>query len=138
MRVLNFGSLNIDYVYSVEHILCPGETLASRGMEVFPGGKGMNQSIAISRAGLEVCHAGMAGKEDGQFLLDVCMENGVNTDMIRMIEGKSGHAIIQVDKTACNSILLYGGGNRQITGEYVDEVRMIYTLDKFPVFAYSN
>ena len=122
MRVLNFGSLNIDYVYHVEHILSPGETLSSKQMEVFPGGKGMNQSIALARAGVEVYHAGMIGEDDGQFLLDTCSENRVNTHLIRTVKGKSGHAVIQVDETARNSILLYGGGNRRITKEYVDEV----------------
>lgn len=125
MKVLNFGSLNIDYVYSVEHILRPGETLSSGRMEIFPGGKGLNQSIALARAGADVYHAGMTG-QDGQFLLAICNENGVNTEFVRILEGKSGHAIIQVDEEARNSILLYGGGNRQITKEYVDEV-----LEKF-------
>ena len=58
MKFLNYGSLNIDYVYRVDHILAPGETLSSKGREIFPGGKGLNQSIALARAGVEVFHAG--------------------------------------------------------------------------------
>ena len=85
MKILNFGSLNIDYVYRVAHILQPGETLKAGEMEVFPGGKGLNQSIAAARAGAEVYHAGMVGADDGGFLLDVCRENHVNTDYIRKI-----------------------------------------------------
>ena len=122
MKILNFGSLNIDYVYRVAHILQPGETLKAGEMEVFPGGKGLNQSIAAARAGAEVYHAGMVGAEDGGFLLDVCRENHVNTDYIRTAEGKSGHTIIQVDDNAQNSILLYGGGNRKITEDFIREV----------------
>ncbi|MDE6964630.1 MAG: ribokinase, partial [Lachnospiraceae bacterium] len=122
MKILNFGSLNIDYVYRVAHILQPGETLKAGEMEVFPGGKGLNQSIAAARAGAEVYHAGMVGADDGGFLLDVCRENHVNTDYIRMAEGKSGHTIIQVDDNAQNSILLYGGGNRKITEDFIREV----------------
>lgn len=122
MKILNFGSLNIDYVYRVAHILQPGETLKAGEMEVFPGGKGLNQSIAAARAGAEVYHAGMVGAEDGGFLLDVCRENQVNTDYIRRAEGKSGHTIIQVDDNAQNSILLYGGGNRKITEDFIGEV----------------
>ena len=91
-------------------------------MDKLKGGKGMNQSIALARAGVEVYHAGMIGEDDGQFLLDTCSENRVNTHLIRTVKGKSGHAVIQVDETARNSILLYGGGNRRITKEYVDEV----------------
>lgn len=122
MKVLNFGSLNIDYVYRVAHILQPGETLKAGEMEVFPGGKGLNQSIAAARAGAEIYHAGMVGADDGEFLLTVCRENHVNTDFIRTAAGKSGHTIIQVDDNAQNSILLYGGGNRKITEEFIEEV----------------
>ncbi len=131
MRVLNFGSLNVDYVYRVAHIMRPGETQQSYGMEVFAGGKGMNQSIAAARAGAEIYHAGMVGKDDGQFLLDICKENHVNTDFIRVMDGKSGHTIIQVDDNAQNCILLYGGSNRMFTKEYVDEVLADFGADDF-------
>lgn len=87
MKVLNMGSLNLDYVYQVDHIVTGGETLASGGMEVFCGGKGLNQSIALARAGVPVYHAGMIG-EDGEMLLDICRENGVDTRYIRRIPGK--------------------------------------------------
>lgn len=121
MKVLNFGSLNLDYVYSVDHMVKPGETLSSFSMNIFCGGKGLNQSIALARAGAPVFHAGMVG-EEGELLLKVCEESGIKTDYIRTIPGKSGHTIIQVDKEGQNCILLYGGANRSITREYVDEV----------------
>ena len=121
MKVLNFGSLNLDYVYSVDHMVKPGETLASFGMNTFCGGKGLNQSIALARAGVPVFHAGMVGKE-GELLLNACEGSGIKTDYIRTIPGQSGHTIIQVDKEGQNCILLYGGANRSITREYVDEV----------------
>ena len=121
MKVLNFGSLNYDYVYAVDHIMMPGETQSCKGRETHFGGKGLNQSMALSRAGVEVFHAGMVG-EDGQAFLDLCKKNGIRTDYIRQIEGPSGHTVIQVDKEAQNCIILYGGSNRMITREYVDEV----------------
>ncbi|CUX35432.1 ribokinase [Clostridium sp. C105KSO13] len=121
MKVLNFGSLNLDYVYSVDHMVKPGETMASFGMNTFCGGKGLNQSIALARAGVAVFHAGMVG-EGGKLLLKTCRESGIKTDYIRTIPGKSGHTIIQVDKNGQNCILLYGGANRSITKEYVDDV----------------
>ena len=52
MKVLNIGSMNLDYVYSVDHIIAPGETQATYGMNVFLGGKGINQSIALAKAGV--------------------------------------------------------------------------------------
>lgn len=121
MKVLNFGSLNVDYVYNVDHMVQGGETLASTGMNIFLGGKGFNQSAALAKAGLEVYHAGQIG-EDGLSFLDGCKEYGIHADFIRQIEGKGGHTIIQVDKNGQNCILLYGGSNRTITKDFVDEV----------------
>ena len=121
MKVLNFGSLNLDYVYSVDHMVAEGETLAAGGLNTFCGGKGLNQSIALAKAGVPVYHAGLIG-EEGKSLLDACRENGVHTDFIREIPGKSGHTIIQVDKSGQNCILLYGGANRSMTREFIDEV----------------
>lgn len=121
MKVLNFGSLNLDYVYSVDHMVMAGETLASEGMNIFCGGKGLNQSIALAKAGVPVYHAGIVG-EDGQALLETCKKRGVNASFIRQNPGKSGHTIIQVDRNGQNCILLYGGTNRSVTKEYVDEV----------------
>lgn len=121
MKVLNFGSLNVDYVYSVDHIVQGGETLTSSEMNVFLGGKGFNQSAALAKAGAEVYHAGQIG-EDGTAFLAACREYGIHLDFIRKLNGKSGHTIIQVDKNGQNCILLHAGSNRTITTEFVDEV----------------
>ena len=125
MKVLNFGSLNLDYVYQVESILIPGETQASKSRQIFCGGKGLNQSIALAKAGIPVYHAGLIG-EGGEPLLEVCKENGVNTEFIRQIPGPCGHTVIQVDRNGQNCILLFGGSNRSMTKEFVDSV-----LDSF-------
>lgn len=58
MKLLNFGSLNIDKVYRLPHFVKPGETISSRSYQCFSGGKGLNQSLAAARAGCEVYHAG--------------------------------------------------------------------------------
>lgn len=121
MKVLNIGSLNIDYVYSVPHIVQPGETLATSEMNIYPGGKGINQSIALAKAGVDVYHCGLIG-EDGKLFLDECKKYGVNSDYIKVIDTKTGHAIIQIDESAQNCILLYGGANQMLTEEYIDSV----------------
>ncbi len=121
MKVLNIGSLNLDYVYQVDHIIQPGETQATGGRNVFLGGKGINQSMALAKAGAEVYHSGMIGPE-GQPFLDACAEYGVNAEYIRQIDTPTGHAIIQVDKSAQNCILLYGGANQMLTKDFIDEV----------------
>ena len=121
MKILNIGSMNLDMVYQMDHIVQPGETEASYGMNVFLGGKGINQSVAAAQAGAQVYHGGMIG-EDGQPFLDACAQYHVDSRYIRQVEGKSGHAIIQIDKNAQNCILLFGGANQMLTEAYVDEV----------------
>lgn len=135
MKILNIGSLNLDYVYSVDHIIVPGETQTTYGMQVFCGGKGLNQSVALAKAGALVYHAGMIGDE-GDVFLDICKENGIDTSNIRKLSGKSGHTIIQVDKNAQNCILLYGGANRSLTREYVDQV--LANFDKEDMLLLQN
>ena len=121
MKILNLGSMNLDLVYSVDHIVKPGETEASFVMNTYLGGKGMNQSVALAKAGAEVWQGGMIG-EDGQPFLDACAVYGIHAEYIRKVGGKSGHAIIQIDQNAQNSILLFGGANQMLTEAYVDEV----------------
>ncbi len=130
MKVLNFGSLNYDYVYHVEHAVVPGETISSVEMDVFCGGKGLNQSIALARAGILVYHAGLVG-EDGDLFFEVCNKDNVDTSYIKQISGKSGHAIIQLDKKGQNCIVLYGGSNKKITKQYVNEVLSGFTKGDF-------
>lgn len=122
MKVLCFGSLNIDYVYDVDHFVAKGETLASRGLHVFTGGKGLNQSIALAKAGVETYHAGAIGP-DGKFLLKAMEDAGVHTEHVAVLsDAQTGNAIIQRDKGGDNCILLYGGTNQMIAKEQVDEV----------------
>lgn len=85
-----------------------------------PGGKGANQSAAIARAGGVVHHAGKIGR-DGLWLVEQLAAYGVETSQIRVIDGPSGHAIIEVDNAGENSIILHGGGNQQITSDEIDE-----------------
>ena len=122
MKVLCFGSLNIDYTYKVPHFVKKGETLASERLQVFGGGKGLNQSVALAKAGTEVYHAGSIG-QDGMFLLDMLKDAGANTDFVKILDtDRTGNAIIQNDKSGDNCIILYGGANQAITREQVDEV----------------
>ena len=122
MKVLCFGSLNIDYTYSVPHFVRRGETLSCTELRLFPGGKGLNQAIALARAGLDVSLAGAIG-EDGRFLLSELRENGVDTRCVDVLPGlRTGHAIIQNDAAGDNCILVYGGANHCTTREQIDRV----------------
>ena len=122
MKFLNFGSLNIDFVYNVPNIVRGGETLKSSNLSVFCGGKGLNQSVALARAGAEVWHAGKIGS-DGDMLIKKLSSSGVNVSCVKMWEeGRSGNALIQVEENGQNSIILFGGANQAITLEDIDEI----------------
>lgn len=118
MKVYNLGSLNIDYVYKVEHFVRPGETLSSADMQIFPGGKGLNQSVALARAGAAVVHGAVLGANGG-FLLDTLRSSGVDAGSVKTVDQSSGHAIIQVDRSGQNCILLFAGTNHMLTEEYI-------------------
>ncbi|KUO70752.1 MAG: ribokinase [Clostridia bacterium BRH_c25] len=122
MKILNFGSLNLDYVYHVDHFVRPGETISSESRLVFCGGKGLNQSIALARSGVQVYHAGAVGKADGGILCEALQKNIINIDFIEQRDDVStGHAIIQVNCTGQNCIMLYGGANQTMTKKHIDK-----------------
>lgn len=125
MKILDFGSCNIDYVYDAEHIVQPGETLVADKLSKFPGGKGLNQAIAIAKAGAPVYLAGCVG-EDDMMLRPVLKQAGVDISNLQTVSEPTGHAIIQVDKNGENSIVIYRGANGAVTKEYIDRV-----LDQF-------
>lgn len=113
-KIINFGSINIDHVYRVPHLVKPGETLSSLDLVTGLGGKGANQSVAIARAGVSVAHVGRVFKGD-RWAVELLASTGVDTDNIALIEGASGHAIIQVDDQGENAIVLHGGANQSFS-----------------------
>jgi ribokinase len=94
-KICNFGSINIDHVYRVSDFVQPGETLNSLSYQIFPGGKGLNQSIALARAGANVSHAGAVCQDD-LWLVKRLEDEGVSTEFVQRVETATGHAIIQV------------------------------------------
>jgi ribokinase len=121
MTILSFGSFCIDHVYRVPHFVRPGETLAALDYQVFAGGKGLNQSLAIARAGAKVSQAGSIG-EDGRWLIEILQREGVDVSHVHLASVSTGHARIQVDPSGENSIVLIGGANRTISPEQIDDV----------------
>lgn len=125
MKVLNLGSLNIDKVYSVDHFVSPGETIASKKIETFCGGKGLNQSIALAKAGADVYHAGAVGT-DGELLRRQLELAGIQTQYLQTLNMETGHAIIQLTPEGKNSIIISAGANGEISKGYIDRL-----LDSF-------
>ncbi len=120
-RFCCFGSLNLDYVYTMPHFVRPGETLDCLKREVGAGGKGLNQSCALAHAGAKVFHAGCVGK-DGALLLQTLMRHGADVSHVLTVDAPTGHAIIQVDGDGENCIILCGGANRAVTEAQIDRV----------------
>lgn len=122
MRFLVLGSVNIDMTFRVDHIACAGETLSSKGLEINAGGKGANQSAALGKAGMEVCFAGKMGP-DGNWILPILSAAGVDVSLVISSDGiHTGQAIIQVDSTGQNSIILNAGGNKTFTESEIDSI----------------
>lgn len=119
MAVFNFGSINIDHVYSVPHFVQPGETLSSTHYQSILGGKGANQSVALAKANNQVFHIGAIGASDNAFKKQM-IAAGVNCDLVReMSDIASGHAIIQVTPDAENNIILFGGANQTLSEDLI-------------------
>lgn len=119
-KILCFGSLNMDFTYRVPHFVRAGETLAASEVQTFCGGKGLNQSIALAKAGGNVFHAGSIGA-DGAFLLDALKRANIDTGLVTVLnDEKTGHAIIQNTPDGENCILLFSGANTRITTEQID------------------
>lgn len=122
VRILNFGSLNIDHVYQIPDFVKSGETLSASDYEIHVGGKGLNQSIALAKAGAYVFHGGKIGN-GGIFLENFLRANDVNCSFIMHDECLStGHAIIQVAPSGENCIIIYGGSNQSITKAEIDDI----------------
>jgi ribokinase len=96
MTIYNLGSINIDHIYGLPHLVTPGETIAASSYDTALGGKGANQSIAIAKAGGSVFHAGMIHRDDEKWLKPLHAA-GVNTDAVLRGDIPTGHAIVAVD-----------------------------------------
>ena len=121
MKIINFGSLNIDKVCSVEEFVQPGETIMATGYSVNAGGKGLNQSVAAARAGAQVLHAGAVGS-DGLFLKEILADAGADVSCLRVMDTESGWAFIEVNSKGQNRIIVSAGTNRMYTEEYIKNV----------------
>lgn len=135
MKICCFGSMNIDMVFAVEAFVKPKETIESKSMSLYAGGKGLNQAIALRKAGVEVAMAGSVGK-DGGLLLGACDRNGIDRSLVREVSTSTGIAVIQVDRDGENSTILYDGANRKNDQPFIDQV--LASLDRGDYLVLQN
>ena len=119
MTVYNLGSINIDHVYTMEDFPRPGQTLSADSMVTNLGGKGLNISVALSRAGADVRHIGAVGAGDA-LVQTLLAPFDLNLDSVALLEAPTGHAIIYLDKTRENQIVIFPGANGAITQAHVE------------------
>ncbi|MCK0141371.1 ribokinase [Aliiroseovarius sp. F20344] len=120
MTIFNFGSINIDNFYHVSHMPAPGETLSAQEHSVGLGGKGANQSVAVTRAGSNVRHIGAVGPE-GSWCVETLKEAGVGVNHVATLNVPTGHANILVDAEGENQIVLYSGANTAMTVTFIED-----------------
>lgn len=126
MKILNFGSCNIDYVYNVSEFVKAGETVSALSTSEHPGGKGLNQAVAAARAGGNVFFAGNIG-EDGIFLKELLENSGVDTKYLKINKTRTGNAIIQIDESGENCIIVSAGANALLDEAYIKSVTADFT-----------
>ena len=124
MSAIVIGSINMDLVMTVEKFPAPGETISASRLQRFPGGKGANQAVAISRLGKAVSLVGCVGEDEyGELLLEGLLKNNVRAEGIKKIDAvSSGLAFITIDQTGQNMIVIIPGANHRLLPPIVDEI----------------
>ena len=142
-RVVVVGSLNVDLVVGLVRMPAPGETVMGETLERHPGGKGLNQAVAAARLGARVSMIGSLGSDDsGVWLQGIVHEEGIDATGIITADGPSGTALIEVDATGMNRIVVIPGANAALTAADVtaaiaamDDVAVVLTQGEIPLEA---
>ena len=122
--IIIVGSLNADLVVRAPRFPKPGETISGEDLQIIPGGKGANQAVAAARQGISVAMAGRVGNDSfGPLLIDNLVQNRVDTGHVQVDpESATGTAIIIVDPSGQNSIVLSPGGNGRVTAVDLERI----------------
>jgi ribokinase len=111
-RITVVGSANIDLVAHCERLPRAGETVTDASLERFPGGKGANQAVAAARLGAEVRFVGRIGRDD--LPLRALEREGIDVSAVVREDGETGVALILVEDSGENVIVVAPGANRRL------------------------
>jgi len=115
------GSYNLDLILKVDKFPEDGETVFSREVESGHGGKGSNQAVSASRLGSKVKLYAAVGNDDaGKGALAFWEKEGVDHTNVKVKHGRTGNAVIMVDRKGKNRIVVNRGANLLLTPEDVD------------------
>src|SRR5438105_1451606 len=115
-RVGVCGSLNMDVFGYVERLPMPGETVVGERMLLAAGGKGANQAVAAARAGAQVRFTGACGRDEyGDRLSRSLADEGIDTSGLARVDDATGVALILVERSGENQIVVLSGANSRVT-----------------------
>ena len=142
-RIAVVGSLNLDIVVELGRMPNPGETVFGTSLERHPGGKGLNQAVAAARLESDVHLVGAVGDDgSGEWLLDVVRREGIHSEGIVTAQGTSGTALIEVESSGENRIIVIPGANAQVSPANVTQhldslsaVDVVLTQGEVPIDA---
>ena len=98
-----------------------GETLIGQSFATVSGGKGANQAVAAARLGAEVSMIGCVGNDAyGEALRGALLAEQIDCQAVSTVDGSSGVALIVVDDSSQNSIVIVPGANGALTAEAID------------------
>lgn len=127
VNILNFGKLSVEHIYSATNIDFSKNITEIGALQTFAGGRGLNISVALSRAGFtKNHHAGIVGA-DGEFLRDALKNSGVNTSNIKIVDEATAHSIILLITNTEHKKFSFGGTNLNITKSFADAVLSKFT-----------
>ena len=131
-KLVVVGSLNMDLVVRTPHLPRPGETILGREFMTAPGGKGANQTVAAAKLGATVHMIGRVGGDDfGRALRDNLCAAGADDSYVFIEDtAASGIAIIEVDDSGQNTIVVAPGANAHVARADVDAARSIIAVSQ--------
>ena len=142
--VVVVGSLNTDFVLTLDAFPAAGESVLGKTFEQAPGGKGLNQAVAASRLGAQVAMIGaIGGDQFGPGLIQTLTDEGIDSLVSQIPDTSTGIAIIEVESSGENRIIVVSGANnflsedsvetslREIAGEH--RIGVVLTQGEVPV-----
>src|SRR5512133_2632620 len=122
------GSLNMDFVVSVKRLPAPGETVLGSNFTMIPGGKGANQACAAGKLAANFASVKMIGRVGKDLFADHLKASlaaaGVDVSGIWTAKSEpTGCALIAVEESGQNSIVVASGANFEIAAADVEAMR---------------
>ncbi|MET0861982.1 MAG: ribokinase [Microbacterium sp.] len=125
-EIVVVGSCNADLLISGGDIPLPGQTVRAERLERAVGGKGLNQAVAAARAGGTVRMLAAIGADaDGDHVIEVLENAGVDSALVRRGEVNTGTAVVTVGRDSDNAISVVGGANATFTHLTLDECAVV-------------